>query len=411
MVQIEIDPAVIEERVMTLGAIGACHGTGVCRAALTPEWVESQRLVERWCQEAGLSTRMDAVGNVWGRVEGTEGGKAIVSGSHIDSQIPGGRYDGALGIIAAITAVEALLHQFGPPKRPLEVLSFCEEEGSRFTGARFWGSRGITGAIAPGDAEAIGSYDGITLADAMREIGLDPADIPSAVRHDIEAFIELHIEQGPVLDQQDLPVGIVNIINGSKGYIVTVTGETNHAGARPMDLRRDALLGVAEMILAVNRNAVEMGRPAVSTVGRVVVEPNLGSIIPGKVTFTIDSRHNDPTKVEELAAAHEAAIARIAKERDLEISWTSRPPLEPCPCDPEIVRVLEESAREQDIPALTMPSGALHDTQRMANVARVAMVFVRSKDGRSHTPEEFTSVEDAVAGIRVLAGALHALAY
>ncbi|HMM40277.1 MAG TPA: Zn-dependent hydrolase [Thermomicrobiales bacterium] len=411
MVQIEIDPAVVEERIMSLGAIGACHETGVCRAALTPEWIEAQQLVERWCQEAGLATRMDAVANLWGRVEGTEGGKAVVSGSHIDSQMPGGRYDGALGIIAALTAVEALLRQFGPPKRPLEVLSFCEEEGSRFNGARFWGSRGITGAIAPGDADAIMGYDGVSLADAMRAIGLDPADIPSAVRHDIEAFIELHIEQGPVLELEDLPVGVVNIINGSKGYNVTVTGETNHAGARPMDTRRDALVGVAEMILAVNSNAVAMGRPAVSTVGRVAVEPNLGPAVPGKVTFTIDCRHNDPAKLEELATAHEAAITRIAKERDLEISWTSRPPLPPCPCDPEVVRVLEDSAREQGIPALTMPSGALHDTQRMANVTRVAMVFVRSKDGRSHTPEEFTSVEDAVAGIRVLAGALHALAY
>ncbi len=411
MVQIEIDPAVVEARIMTLGAIGACYDTGVCRAALTPEWIEAQRLVERWCQEAGLTTRMDAVANLWGRVEGTEGGKAVVSGSHIDSQMPGGRYDGALGIISALTAVEALLRQFGPPKRPLEVLSFCEEEGSRFTGARFWGSRGITGAIAPGDADAIMGYDGVSLADAMRAIGLDPADIPSAVRHDIEAFIELHIEQGPVLEQEGLPVGVVNIINGSKGYIVTVTGETNHAGARPMDTRRDALVGVAEMILAVNQNALAMGRPAVSTVGRVVVDPNLSPIVPGKVTFTIDCRHNDPEKLEELAASHEAAITRIAQARDLEISWTSRPPLPPCPCDPEIVRVLEESAREQGIPALTMPSGALHDTQRMANVTRVAMVFVRSKDGRSHTPEEFTSVEDAVAGIRVLAGALHALAY
>lgn len=411
MVQIEINPAVVEERTMTLGAIGACYETGVCRAALTPEWIEAQQLVERWCQEGGLTTRMDAVGNIWGRVEGTEGGKAIVSGSHIDSQMPGGRYDGALGIIAALTAVEALLRQFGPPKRPLEVLSFCEEEGSRFNGARFWGSRGVTGAIAPGDAEAIGSYDGITLADAMLSIGLDPADIPSAVRHDIEAFIELHIEQGPVLEQAGLPVAVVNVINGSRGYNVTVIGETNHAGARPMDSRRDALVGVAEMILAVNRNALAMGRPAVSTVGRVIVEPNLSPIVPGNVTFTIDSRHNDPAKVDALAAAHEEAITRIARERGLEISWTTRPPLPPCPCDPEIVQTLEESARRQGIPAMTMPSGALHDTQRMANVARVAMVFVRSKDGRSHTPEEFTSVDDAVAGIQVLAGALHSLAY
>ena len=130
--------------------------------------------------------------------------------------------------------------QFGPPKHPLEVLSFCEEEGSRFNGARFWGSRGVTGAIAPGDAEAIGSYDGVSLAEAMQSVGLDPADIPSAVRHDIEAFIELHIEQGPVLEIEDLPVGVVNIINGSKGYNVTVTGEANHAGTTRLEDRRDA---------------------------------------------------------------------------------------------------------------------------------------------------------------------------
>ena len=411
MVQIEIDPAVVEERIMTLGAIGACHDTGVCRAALTPEWIDAQALVEQWCKQIGLTTRMDAVANLWGRLEGTEGGKVIASGSHIDSQLPGGRYDGALGIIAAITAVEALKRQFGAPKRPLEIVSFCEEEGSRFNGARFWGSRGISGAIAEGDAEAISSYDGTTLAEAMRDIGLDPGRFADAVRHDIEAFIELHIEQGPVLELEDLPVGVVNIINGSKGYNVHVVGETNHAGARPMDTRRDALVGVAEMVLAINQNALTMGRPAVSTVGRLNVDPNLGPAVPGKVDFTIDCRHNDAAKLEELSSAHEQAITRIAEKRDLEISWTSRPPLAPCPCDPEIVRVLEESAKSQNIPSLTMPSGALHDTQRISEVARVAMVFVRSKDGRSHTPEEFTSIEDAVAGIRVLAGALHALAY
>ena len=410
---IEIDSRVVEERVMTLAEVGRCHDTGVCRAVYTPEWVRAQEIVTEWCQAAGLSTRMDAVGNVWGRVEGTDpgDGQAVVSGSHIDTQLPGGRYDGALGVIAALTAIEALLRQFGPPKRPLEVLSFCEEEGSRFIGARFWGSRALTSNIPDGEADRLLGYDGVTMADGMRAVGLDPDRIPEAARADIDAFIELHIEQGPILEQQELPVAVVNVINGSKGYMVNVVGESNHAGARPMDMRRDPVVGAAEMILAVNRNALVMGRPAVSTVGRMLVEPNYSPIIAEKVMFTIDARHNDPATLEELTTAHEDAITRIAKDRDLEVSWTSRPPLAPVVCDPDIVAALEESARVQNIPSITMPSGALHDTQRMAEIARVAMVFVQSKGGRSHTPAEFSTIDDCVAGIRVLAGALHTLAY
>jgi allantoate deiminase len=409
--RIEIDPALVEERIMTLAAIGACAGTGVCRRTYSPEWVAAQELVRSWIEAAGLAARFDAVGNLWGRLEGTQGGLSIVSGSHIDSQIPGGRYDGALGIIAALTAIEAVQRQFGQPKRPLEVLSFCEEEGSAFSGARFWGSRAITGRIAPGDAEALLGHDGVTLADHMRALGYDPERIPDAVRNDIDTFIELHVEQGPILEQQALPVGIVDVINGSQGYIVEVVGVANHAGARPMDMRSDPLVGTAEMILAVNRNALQMGRPAVSTVGRIVVEPNGAAIIPETVTFTIDARHNDSVMLQQLTAAHESSLREIAARYGLDISWTQRPALAPVRSDPDTVRLLEEVAREQGIAALTMPSGALHDTQRMAEIAKVAMIFVQSRDGRSHTPHEFTSIEHAVAGIRVLAAALHRLAY
>jgi allantoate deiminase len=165
------------------------------------------------------------------------------------------------------------------------------------------------------------------------------------------------------------------------------------------------------MILAVNRNAREMGRPAVSTVGQIAVEPNAAPIIPERVTFSIDCRHNDPAQLAALAGAHQQSLREIAARHGVQVEWSQRPALAPVPCDPEIVRTLEDAARAQGIPALTMPSGALHDTQRMVEVARVAMVFVRSKDGRSHTPAEFSTVEDCVAGIQVLAAALHALAY
>jgi allantoate deiminase len=408
---IQIDPALVERRVMELARIGQCHETGVCRAVYTPEWVAAQEVVARWFAEAGLATRRDAVGSVWGRVEGSVGGKAIVSGSHIDTQLPGGRYDGALGVIAALTAIEALTRQFGPPKRPLEAISFCEEEGSRYQGAEFWGSRAICGQIAPGVTEELRDRDGVSIGDAMRAVGLDPARIPEAARDDLEAFIELHVEQGPILEQAGLPVGVVNVINGARNYLVEVEGVSNHAGAMPMDLRRDPLIGASEMFIAVSENALRMGRPAVSTVGYVNVAPGWPAIIPRTVTFSINARHNDRAQLEALAARHEQSLSEIAARRNLELRLDRRGGLDPVPCDPEVVRLLELAAREQGIAFQTMPSGALHDAQRMAQVARMAMVFVQSKDGRSHTPEEFTSIEHAAAGIQVLAAALHKLAY
>jgi allantoate deiminase len=409
--RIEIDARLVEERIMTLARIGECHETGVCRPTYSPEWVEAQELVLQWYRDIGMEARYDAVGTAWGKLEGREPGKSIVSGSHIDTQLPGGRYDGALGVIAALTAVEALQKQFGRPRKTVEVLSFCEEEGTAFPGARFWGSRAITGRIAPEDPELLIGFSGESIGATMRRLGFDPDGIPAARRDDIDAFIELHIEQGPILEQQEIPVGIVSIINGSYGFNVTVTGVANHAGARPMDMRQDPMVAAAEMIQAVNRNALAMGRPAVSTVGRIAAEPNLAPVIPEKVMFSIDCRHNVPDKLEALAAAHQQSLREIAAKHGVQVEWTQRPPLMPVACDPDIVRTLEEAAEEQGIPALTMPSGALHDTQRMAEVARVSMVFVQSKDGRSHTPAEFSSIEHCVAGIQVLAAALHKLAW
>ena len=172
-----IDPQLVEQRVMALAAIGAHSGTGVWRTVYSPEWIAATDLYAAWCGEAGLSVKRDAVGNVWGRLEGSGGGKAIVSGSHIDTQRPGGRYDGALGAIAALTAIEALAKRHGRPRRPLEALALCEEEGSRFPTANFWGSRAITGAIDAADSDKTLSYDGETIAEAMQTVGLDPERI------------------------------------------------------------------------------------------------------------------------------------------------------------------------------------------------------------------------------------------
>jgi allantoate deiminase len=409
--RIVIDPRLVEECIMTLARHGAYGETGVWRPVYSPQWVAAQETVAGWCRDIGMQVHHDAVGSLWGTFAGGAGGKSIVSGSHVDSQCPGGRYDGALGVIAAYVAMRALAERFGPPRRTLELVSLCEEEGSRYPAANFWGSRAITGRISPDDPERIAAFDGTTIADGMREVGLDPSRVQDAIREDLDCYLELHIEQGPLLEQAGLPVGIVTGITGPREYWVTVTGRSDHAGARPMDLRLDPMAGAAEMISGVVNTAHRMGRPAVTTVGRIGAEPNLTPAVAEKVTFTVDARHPDPEQRLRLYARHEALMREVASRRGLQISWEITGDHLPAPCDEELVALLAASARDQGVPHMLMPSGAAHDAQQMARVTRIAMIFVRSKDGRSHTPAEFTSVADATAGIEVLAAALHRLAY
>jgi allantoate deiminase len=410
-VVIDVDASLVERHLLELARHGAYGETGVWRTVYSPEWVAAQDQVAGWFAEAGLDVRRDAVGNVWGRLAGDQEGPVIASGSHIDSQTPGGRYDGALGVIAALVALRTLRERFGRPRRTIEAVSLCEEEASRFHATNFWGSRAITGGIAPGEAERILDFDGVSIADAMRTVGLEPERIPEAARDDVETWIELHIEQGPVLEAAGLPVGVVDAITGIRHYVVQLDGRSDHAGARPMEGRLDPIAGFAEIVTAVIGVALEHGPPAVTTIGRVHVEPNLPSAVPDRVTFTLDSRHTDPLALQKQHAGQEELMRAIAERRGLEISWSTPLDLPPCPCDPAVVAALERGGREQDVPFLRMHSGAGHDTQNIARIAKVAMVFARSKDGRSHTPAEFTTVDDAVAATRVLAAALRELAY
>ncbi len=409
--RVTIDPAFVEKLILDMAQHGSDGGTGVSRTVYSPEWVDATKLYARWCEEVGLTARIDRVGNVWGRLEGSEPGKSIVSGSHIDSQTPGGRYDGILGALAALIALKALKEQFGQPKRTLECIAFCEEESSRFPSANFWGSRAITGGIRTDDPETTVGFGGETIASAMREVGLDPALIPEARRADIDSFVELHIEQGPILEHANLPVAVVTGITGIRHYEVELRGTQNHAGAFPMDLRRDPMAGFAEIVSGVVDTAHRWGRPAVSTVGRVHVKPNATAIIPDSVTFTLDVRHPDPDLCQKLYDTHEAFMREVAKRRNLEISWKIMIDHPACPSDAALVSTLRTAANTQGVPTMLMASGAGHDSQQMAKIARVAMIFVRSKDGRSHTPDEFSSIDDIVAGIEVLAAGLHRLAY
>jgi allantoate deiminase len=334
-----------------------------------------------------------------------------VSGSHIDSQKPGGRYDGALGVIAACIAIRTLKESFGTPIRPIEVVSFCEEESSRFRAANFWGSRAVTGQIGPSEVDTIKDSEGVSIGEAMRAVGLEPNELSSAVREDIDTFIELHIEQGPTLEELGLPVGIVNAITGPRHYLVTLVGRADHAGARPMNSRLDPMAGAAEIISGAIQTALEMGPPAVTTVGQVVVEPNLPAVIPAKVTFSIDARHPDPLLRTELYSRLESLTESIAARRSLEMTRSISVDAPPSLSDPGLVQLLQRTAMQLGLQAHIMHSGAGHDSQQMATRCKTAMIFVRSKDGRSHTPDEFTSPADAAAGITLLTRALFQLAY
>jgi allantoate deiminase len=407
---VEIDERRLLRRLDDLAQRGALHGGGIYRALYTPAWVAGTELVQGWLKDAGLLVRRDAVGNVWGRIEGSRGGRAIATGSHIDTVRGGGALDGALGVVAGVEALASLVARFGRPTRILECVAICEEEGSRFN-THFWGARAIADRIEPDEAARIRDADGLTLADGMLAVGLDPAKIPQAVRRDIDTFVELHIEQGPILDDAKEQLGVVRVIAGTTHLEVMVRGQADHAGAAAMDRRRDALLGASAMILAIARAAQEMGPPAVATVGTIAIEPAQVNVVPGLARFTVDARHSDNARRLELVAEIEKACKVVSHERDLTVEvrvLRDRPPVS---LTERTTEVLRRACRAAGIAPRDMNSGAGHDTQILAAAANTAMLFVPSVGGRSHRGDEATAAEDVVLGTRVLATALHELAY
>jgi allantoate deiminase len=322
----------------------------------------------------------------------------------------GGALDGALGVVAGIEAVTNLLERYGRPTRILECVAICEEEGSRFN-TNFWGARAIADRVEPDEATRVRDADGTTLADAMRSVGLDPTKIAQAVRRDIDAFVELHIEQGPVLDAAEERLGVVTIIAGTAHLDVVVRGEPDHAGAAAMARRHDALLGAAAMMLAVAKIAGEMGPPAVATVGTIGVEPSQINVVPGVARFSVDARHSDNRQRAELVAQIEKACKVVGRERGLDVDVHTLRDRPAVPMNDRTTETLRRAARAAGVEARDMASGAGHDSQILTAAANVGMLFVPSIGGRSHRADEATAAEDVVLGTRVLATALRDLAY
>ena len=407
---LHIDPSLLSHYIETLGAIGQQAGGGIIRPVYGQAWREARGQLAAWMNEAGLAVREDAVGNLFGRLQGRDDTRTILTGSHIDTVRLGGKYDGALGVLAGLVALRALREQVGRPERSLEVAALCEEEGSRFQ-AHYWGSRGMWGLIQPQELETLRDDEGITIAQAMQAAGFAPERYREAIRNDLAAFLELHIEQGRILFDEHTDIGIVQAIVGMQRQLITVEGRADHAGTTPMDLRRDALQGAAAMALEITRMVEQEGRPAVVTMGQWDVQPGAFNIVPGWVRFSIDLRHPDEATIQRLSQTILAICERLAGERGLTVFREIVDDSPPAQMDAELQNVLVAAAQACGASWKYLPSGAGHDSEVMARHIPTAMLFVPSLQGRSHSPAEHTSLEDAVRGATVLATALYRLAY
>jgi allantoate deiminase len=372
------------------------------RLYLSPAHKAAALQVKHWMVQAGMDATIDAVGNVVGRYEGTAPGlPALLLGSHIDTVRNAGRYDGTLGVVAAIQAV-AELHASGE-RRPfaIEVLAFGDEEGVRFP-VTLTGSRAVAGTLDPAALDAEDA-NRMSVREALQQFDCNPFEIPDVPRRqqDVLGYVELHIEQGPVLEAEDLPVGVVTAINGASRFLVDLTGEAGHAGTVPMALRRDALAAAAEMILAVERRAAATPE-LVATVGLIEALPGAVNVIPGAARFTIDIRAPADGARTEAIGDLERELRAIADRRGIQMTMRRTYDAPAATCATWLVEGLEAAAARAGIRPRRLPSGAGHDGLAMVDLCPIGMLFVRCKGGISHHPAEQVTAEDAGAAVRVL---------
>lgn len=386
------------------------HGPGMNRKLYSKSWVEAQYALKERFEALGMQTEFDRVGNLFATLEGTEKPDAIIAtGSHVDTVGNGGKFDGALGIIASYLSVKKLVETYGKPKKSLRIISMAEEEGSRFPYA-FWGSKNIFGEADIKDVEGTTDGDGIKFEDAMREAGFEFPD-GELKFNEMDAWLELHIEQGNFLEIEGQQVGVVHAIAGQKRYTVTLKGEANHAGTTLMRYRRDAVEALSRIVTRGLDKAKAVGDPLVLTFGRVDVTPNVVNVVPGEVSFSIDCRHTDQEALNAFVDELEADMKDIASSMNIEIEidqWMDEPPV---PMDEGICQLLVEVCEDNDLNYRQMHSGAGHDTQIFAPHVPSAMFFVPSVNGISHNPDEFTATEDIIPGVQALAEAIRRLAY
>jgi allantoate deiminase len=391
-----------------LANYGKDNQEGITRFVYTHEWHEAQQALKAWLEEEGFIVEIDCVGNLLASIKGESiPNEVVMTGSHLDSVVHGGIYDGQYGIIGGALSILRTIKKYGLPRRTLQLVSFAEEEGSRFPFA-MWGSKNMFGKSGMEEIEGITDADGITMKEAMKRLGYSGIQQPKT---DVRAFIEMHIEQGNVLEKEELDIGVVHSIVGQRRYRVTVLGESNHAGTTPMGYRRDAMKAASAMVMRVLEIADEGGDPLVATVGSFELKPNISNVVPGMAVFTLDVRHIDEAVLAHTTELMTTEIEKIAEHQNVKVQMEPWFESSPVAMDEEIIQILTESCKEKEVLYKLMHSGAAHDAQVVAISAPTSMIFVPSQSGISHSPLEFTSEQNLEKGIEVLSEALRKLAY
>ncbi|MCM3757925.1 Zn-dependent hydrolase [Sporosarcina aquimarina] len=381
------------------------EGEGINRLAYTETERNAREYMIRQFEEAGLTVRTDYAGNVIARREGgTAELPVVATGSHIDSVYAAGEFDGTAGVLVALEVMRSLADDNIETEHPLEVIIFACEESSRF-GASTLGSKAMSGRLDPAYTRSLTDRNGITLMQAFEENGLDLEEVHLAMRFqdEFKAFVELHIEQGPVLEKQQVSIGVVSAIAAPVRFHVHVGGTADHSGTTPMDYRHDALLGGAEIALAVERAAIaELAYGTVGTVGVFSIKPGAMNVVPSTTEMDVDIRGTNTESRQRVVDALETAVKDVAEARGLDVWMEAISSEEPVQMDADVVNGFKAVCEERGVKWLEMPSGAGHDAMNMAAFCPTGMIFVPSKDGLSHNPAEYTSMEELLEGAEVL---------
>ena len=393
----------IARRLFELSQIGFVQVGGVKRPGYSNEEKEAKELVKKWLSEAGLAIREDGAGNLMARLEGKTEGAAIASGSHLDSVPNGGNFDGPLGVLSALEVVESWKENGYVPDKPYEVIIFSDEEGSRFNSG-LTGSRAMTGAISRQEMEQLRDYNGETLEQVLKQYGSTLDAFYGAKRDlaELELFVEVHIEQGKKLEKADQPVGIVNGIAGPAWLEMEFIGEAGHAGNTPMIGRRDSLVAAAEFLHSIPDFPKAVSGTAVATVGKLEVFPNGANVIPEKVKLLVDIRDIIEETRDRLIDLLIEQAEKVAAKNKIQLNLKLNTKIQPVPIGENLQKQLAASLEKYEITPHFIPSGAGHDAMNLGRHLPVAMLFVRSKDGISHNPKEWSSLNDCVMGVHVL---------
>jgi N-carbamoyl-L-amino-acid hydrolase len=396
---LRVNGARLWSRLERLAEAGARPDGGVCRLALTEADKEGRDLVVGWMRELGLDVSIDAIGNVVGVRRGREDGAPVMMGSHIDTVRTGGRYDGALGVLAGLEIIETLEDAGVVTRRPLAVAFFTNEEGARFQPDMF-GSLVFTGALPLETALATVGVDGAVAGDELNRIGYAGSALVG--RPNVHAYVELHVEQGPTLEAEGYEIGAVEGVQGISWTELTISGQSNHAGTTPMRMRRDAGYVAAEIAAFARRLARDLGGNQVATVGALTLSPNLVNVVAERAVMTVDLRNTDNGRLQEAERRLAAFVAEAATMEGVTVESRTLARFDPVPFAAPLVARVEAIAHEFDLKVKRLPSGAGHDAQMLAAVCPASMIFVPSKGGVSHNIEEYTAPDECAAGADVL---------